>query len=364
MDKKTDSKIDKKRLEALEVAIGQIDREFGSGTIMRLGSDRGLIAVESISTGSLTLDIALGIGGIPKGRVTELFGTESSGKSTLSYHMMASAQQEGGVAAYIDVEHALDPSYAVRCGLDLDSLLVSQPDSAEQCLEITEYLVRSSAVDIVVIDSVAAMVPKAEIEGDMGDTHMGLQARLMSQALRKLTASIGRSNTSVIFINQIREKIGVIWGSPETTPGGRALKFYSSVRLDLRRIESIKQQGEIVGSRVRARVVKNKVAPPFKVAEFDIMFNEGISKEGELVELGTEYDVLKKNGSFYSFGETKLGQGRENVKIFLKENPDIALQVEALIRAAVETTSKPPAEDQVEEADADALATVGVEEGD
>ncbi|MDP6454418.1 MAG: recombinase RecA [SAR202 cluster bacterium] len=355
--------MDKKKQEALEVAIGQIDREFGGGTIMRLGADSGVAAVESIPTGSLTLDLALGIGGIPQGRVIELFGTESSGKSTLSYHMMASAQQQGGVAAYIDAEHALDPSYAVRCGLDLDSLLVSQPDSAEQCLEICEYLVRSSAVDIVVVDSVAAMVPKAEIDGDMGDTHVGLQARLMSQALRKLTAAIGRSNTSVVFINQIREKIGVIWGSPETTPGGRALKFYSSVRLDLRRIESIKQQGEIIGSRVRCRVVKNKVAPPFRVAEFDIMFNQGISKEGELVELGTEHEVLKKSGSFYSFGETKLGQGKENVKVFLKENPDIALQVEALIKAAVEPTPEPPLEEEKVEEEG-VLATVGVEEGD
>jgi recombination protein RecA len=352
--------MDKKKLEALEVAIGQIDREFGGGTIMRLGVASGASAVASIPTGSLTLDLALGIGGIPQGRVIELFGTESSGKSTLAYHMMASAQQQDGVAAYIDAEHALDPSYAIKCGLDLDSLLVSQPDSAEQCLEICEYLVRSSAVDIVVIDSVAAMVPKAEIDGDMGDTHVGLQARLMSQALRKLTAAIGRSNTSVVFINQIREKIGVIWGSPETTPGGRALKFYSSVRLDLRRIESVKQQGEIVGSRVRCRVVKNKVAPPFRVAEFDIMFNQGISKEGELVELGAEHDVLKKSGSFYSFGETKLGQGKENVKIFLKDNPDIALQIEALIKAAVEPAPEQPPEDQAEEA----LAIVGVEEGD
>ena len=274
--------------------------------------------------------------------------------------MLASAAQQDGVAAYIDAEHALDPNYAIKCGLDLDSLLVSQPDSAEQCLEICEYLVRSSAVDIVVIDSVAAMVPKAEIDGDMGDTHVGLQARLMSQALRKLTAAIGRSNTSVVFINQIREKIGVIWGSPETTPGGRALKFYSSVRLDLRRIESIKQQGEIVGSRVRCRVVKNKVAPPFRVAEFDIMFNQGISKEGELVELGAEHDVLKKNGSFYSFDETKLGQGKENVKIFLKDNPEIALQIEELIKAAVEPAPEQSLEDQAEEA----LAAVGVEEGD
>lgn len=354
--------MDKKKQAALEVAIGQIDREFGGGTIMRLGSDRGAVSVEAISTGSLTLDLALGIGGIPKGRVTELFGTESSGKSTLAYHMMAEAQHEDGVAAYIDAEHALDPSYAARCGLDLDSLLVSQPDSAEQCLEICEYLVRSNAVDIVVVDSVAAMVPKAEIDGDMGDAHVGLQARLMSQALRKLTAAIGRSNTSVVFINQIREKIGVLWGNPETTPGGRALKFYSSVRLDLRRTESIKQAGEIKGSRVRARVVKNKVAPPFRLAEFDIMFNEGISKEGELVELGTEHGILKKSGSFYSFGEIKLGQGRENVKEFFKENPDISLQVEGLIKAEVEPI--PEEKEKGPDVREDTLVTVGSETGD
>ena len=354
--------MDKKKQAALEVAIGQIDREFGGGTIMRLGSDRGAVSVEAISTGSLTLDLALGIGGIPKGRVTELFGTESSGKSTLAYHMMAEAQHEDGVAAYIDAEHALDPSYAARCGVDLDSLLVSQPDSAEQCLEICEYLVRSNAVDIVVVDSVAAMVPKAEIDGDMGDAHVGLQARLMSQALRKLTAAIGRSNTSVVFINQIREKIGVLWGNPETTPGGRALKFYSSVRLDLRRTESIKQAGEIKGSRVRARVVKNKVAPPFRLAEFDIMFNEGISKEGELVELGTEHGILKKSGSFYSFGEIKLGQGRENVKQFFKENPDISIQVEGLIKAEVEPI--PDEKEKGPDVREDTLVTVGSETGD
>lgn len=354
--------MDKKKQAALEVAIGQIDREFGGGTIMRLGSDRGAVSVEAISTGSLTLDLALGIGGIPKGRVTELFGTESSGKSTLAYHMMAEAQHEDGVAAYIDAEHALDPSYAARCGVDLDSLLVSQPDSAEQCLEICEYLVRSNAVDIVVVDSVAAMVPKAEIDGDMGDAHVGLQARLMSQALRKLTAAIGRSNTSVVFINQIREKIGVLWGNPETTPGGRALKFYSSVRLDLRRTESIKQAGEIKGSRVRARVVKNKVAPPFRLAEFDIMFNEGISKEGELVELGTEHGILKKSGSFYSFGEIKLGQGRENVKQFFKENPDISIQVEGLIKAEVEPI--PEEKEKGLDVREDTLVTVGSETGD
>ncbi len=323
--------MDKKRREALEVAIGQIDRQFGKGTIMRLGEDRAAVQIDAIPTGSLSLDDALGVGGIPRGRVIEVYGAESSGKSTLSYHIMAEAQRLGGTAAYIDAEHALDPGYSARCGLNLDDLLLSQPDSAEQALEICEYLVRSSAVDIVVIDSVAALVPKAEIDGDMGDTHVGLQARLMSQALRKLTAAISRSDCSVIFINQIREKVGVIWGSPEVTPGGRALKFYSSVRIDLRRIESIKQAGDFVGNRVRARIVKNKVAPPFKTAELDIMFNEGISKQGELLEIGVEKGFVAKRGSFYSFGDVRLGQGRENSKQFLKENPDIGSQIEDLI---------------------------------
>jgi recombination protein RecA len=347
-----------KKSEALEVAIGQIHRQFGDGTIMRLGENAGMKAVEAISTGSLSLDIALGIGGIPRGRVVEIYGNESSGKSTLAYHIMAEAQRTGGTAAYIDAEHALEPGYAGRCGLNLDDLLVSQPDSAEQALEICEYLVRSSAVDVVVIDSVAALVPKAEIDGDMGDTHVGLQARLMSQALRKLTAAISRSNTAVVFINQIREKIGVVWGSPETTPGGRALKFYSSVRVDLRRLESIKQQGEMIGSRIKARVVKNKVAPPFRVAEFDIMFNQGISKEGELIELGTELGVLKKSGSFYAFGDVKLGQGRESVKVFLKDNPDIALEIEGLI---TEDGNPAPEEDLESPVP---VAAVGVEGAD
>ncbi len=323
--------MDKKKREALEVALGQIDQHFGKGTIMRLGEDRGAMQIEAISTGSLLLDEALGVGGVPRGRVTEIYGAESSGKSTLSYHIMAEAQKLGGTAAYIDAEHALDPGYSARCGVDLDDLLLSQPDSAEQALEICEYLVRSSAVDVIVVDSVAALVPKAEIDGDMGDTHIGLQARLMSQALRKLTSAIGRSDTAVIFINQIREKVGVLWGSPETTPGGRALKFYSSVRLDLRRIESIKQSGDFVGNRVRVRVVKNKVAPPFKTAEIDIMFNQGISKEGELLELGTEKGFVKKSGSFYSFGDIRLGQGRENCKQFLREDPEMAVRLEALI---------------------------------
>ncbi len=318
--------------KALELAIGQIERQFGSGSVVRLGDSGEPTRVQSISTGSLTLDLALGVGGLPRGRVVEVFGPESSGKSTLAYHVMAEAQRSGGEAAYIDAEHALDPIYAATCGVNIDHLLVSQPDSAEQGLEICEYLVRSGALDIVVVDSVAALVPKSELEGDMGDTHVGLQARLMSQALRKLTAAISRSNTAVMFINQIREKVGVIWGSPETTPGGRALKFYSSVRIDLRRIESIKQGKEIIGARIRARVVKNKVAPPFKVAEFDMMFNEGISKEGDLVDLAAAGGVVKKSGSFYSYGDVRLGQGRENAKTFLRENADVAFEIEGIVR--------------------------------
>ena len=335
--------MDEKRREALEVAIGQIDRHFGKGTIMRLGEDRAAVQIDAIPTGSLSLDDALGVGGIPRGRIIEVYGAESSGKSTLSYHIMAEAQKMGGTAAYIDAEHALDPGYSARCGVNLDDLLLSQPDSAEQALEICEYLVRSSAVDLVVIDSVAALVPKAEIDGDMGDTHVGLQARLMSQALRKLTAAISRSDCSVIFINQIREKVGVIWGSPEVTPGGRALKFYSSVRIDLRRIESIKQAGDFVGNRIRARIVKNKVAPPFKTAELDIMFNEGISKQGELLEIGVEKGFVTKRGAFYSFGDLRLGQGRENAKQFLKENPDIGSQIEDLITGRTPDAELDPA---------------------
>ena len=335
------------KAKALELAIGQIDRHFGQGTVMKLGQAGRDAVGEAISTGSISLDLALGVGGIPKGRVTEIFGSEASGKSTLAYHVMAEAQIAGGTAAYIDAEHALDPSYAAKCGLDQDELLISQPDTAEQGLEVCEYLVRSGAVDVVVIDSVAALVPKAELEGDMGDTHVGLQARLMSQALRKLTSAISRSNTSVIFINQIREKVGVFWGSPEVTPGGRALKFYSSVRIDLRRLESIKQGTEIMGSRVRARVVKNKVAAPFRVAEFDIMFNEGISKEGDLIDLATEKSVVTKTGAFYSFGDTKLGQGRENAKAFLRENEDVSDQIENLING--KTAPEPAADKQADE---------------
>ena len=328
---KTD-KTEKMKREALETALSQIEKDHGKGAVMRLGEIYDSLTTESIPTGSLALDIALGIGGIPRGRVTEVFGAESSGKSTLAIHIMAETQKLGGIAAYIDVEHALDPTYAGNCGLILDDLLIAQPDSAEQALDITEQLVRSGAVDAIVIDSVAALVPQAEIEGDMGDTHIGLQARLMSQALRKLTSSIHRSRTAVIFINQIREKIGVTYGSPEVTPGGRALKFYSSVRIDLRRVESIKQGSEITGNRVRARVVKNKVAAPFRVAEFDIMFNHGISKMGDILEIGVEQGIIKKSGAFYSYGDTKLGQGRENSKEFLTQHPEIAASVEGRLR--------------------------------
>lgn len=320
--------------KAIDLAISQIDKHFGKGTLMKLGDSQDA-TVESIQTGSPSLNAALGVGGIPKGRVTEIYGAESSGKSTLTYHIMASAQRDNGTAAYIDAEHALDPSYAGKCGVDIENLLISQPDTAEQALEICEYLVKSSAVDVVVIDSVAAMVPKAELEGDMGDSHVGLQARLMSQALRKLTASISKSGTAVIFINQIREKVGVFWGSPEVTPGGRALKFASSVRIDLRRIESLKQGTDIIGNRVRARVVKNKVAAPFKTAEFDIMFNEGISKEGDLLDLAVESDIVKKSGAFYSFGEIQIGRGRQQAKVFLKENPVLTDEIEELVESAL-----------------------------
>jgi len=327
------------RDKALELAIAQIEKEFGKGSIMRLGEAGSGPSVDAIPTGSLSLDIALGIGGLPRGRVVELFGAESSGKTTLAYHICAQAQRLGGTAAYIDAEHALDPGYAERCGVNVEEMLLSQPDDAEQALEIVEYLVRSGAVDVVVIDSVAALAPRAELEGDMGDSHMGLQARLLSQALRKLTAAIGRSNTTVIFINQLREKVGVVFGNPEVTPGGRALKFYSSVRLDLRRIESIKHGQDVVGNRVRARVVKNKVAPPFRKAEFDIMFGEGISYEGDLVDLGVNYGILIKNGSFYSYEETRLGQGREQSKEFLRQHQDIAQTLGERIRAAAQGDS-------------------------
>ncbi|MEX2599662.1 MAG: recombinase RecA [Dehalococcoidia bacterium] len=332
--------------QALELALGQIERQFGRGSIMRLGEASQRLQVAAIPTGSISLDLALGIGGIPRGRVTEIYGAESAGKSTLCHHIVAEAQRLGGTAAYIDAEHALDPSYAARCGVQVDDLLLSQPDSAEQALEIVEYLVRSGAVDVVVIDSVAALAPRAELEGDMGDAHVGLQARLMSQALRKLTAATNHSHTAVVFVNQLREKVGVFFGSPEVTPGGRALKFYSSVRIDLRRIEAIKQQTEVMGSRIRAKVVKNKVAPPFRQAEFDIMFKVGISKAGDLLDLGTSMGILRKSGANYSYKETRLGQGRENAKEFLTKNPEIQAALEEDIRGQHTAASGPGSYDE------------------
>ncbi len=322
------------RAKALEVALGQLEKQFGKGSIMRLGEAAASEKIDVVPTGSLALDLALGVGGVPRGRIVEIYGPESAGKSTLAQHIIAEAQKLGGTAAYIDVEHALDPSYAANTGINLDELLVSQPDTGEQALEIADALVRSGAIDVIVIDSVAALVPRAEIEGEMGDSHVGLQARLMSQALRKLTASIARTRCVAIFINQLREKVGVMFGSPETTPGGRALKFYSSVRMEIRRVESIKQGAEIAGNRVKVKVVKNKVAPPFRTAEFDILFNEGISKEGDLLDLGTEMNIVKKSGAFFSYGETRLGQGRENAREFLRLNQDIAQAIESEIREA------------------------------
>lgn len=322
--------IEKKK--ALDLALSQIEKQFGKGSIMRLGEDAKL-NVDVIPTGSLDLDIALGIGGLPRGRVIEIFGPESSGKTTVSLHVIAEAQKLGGIAAFIDAEHALDPSYAKRLGVDIEDLIISQPDTGEQALEIAEALVRSGAIDIVVVDSVAALVPKAEIEGEMGDSHIGLQARLMSQALRKLAGSINKSNSTVIFINQLREKVGVMFGSPETTTGGRALKFYASIRLDIRRIESLKQGDNIIGNRTRVKVVKNKLAPPFKQSEFDIMYGTGISKEGGILDSGVSADIINKAGSWYSYNDQRLGQGRENAKDFLKENPEIALEIETKVRA-------------------------------
>jgi len=320
------------RDKALDAAVDEIKKRYGDGAVMRLGEAQHL-TVDVIPTGSLALDVALGVGGIPRGRVTEIFGPEASGKTTLAQHIVAEAQRLGGVCAFIDMEHALDPSYAARCGVNVDDLYISQPDTGEQALEIAETLVRSGAVNAVVIDSVAALVPRAEIEGDMGDATMGMQARLMSQALRKLSGVIKQTNTAVIFTNQLRMKIGVMFGNPETTTGGRALKFYASVRLDVRRIESIKVGQEVVGNRVRVRVVKNKVAPPFKVAEFDIMYNEGISKVGDILDLGVENDLIQKRGSYYSYGETRLGQGREKAKAYLKLNPELAEELEKNIRS-------------------------------
>jgi len=332
----------KEKEKALDLAIGHIEKQFGKGSIMRLGEVSVQIAVDSIPTGSLSLDLALGVGGIPRGRVTEIFGPESSGKSTLCQHIIAEAQKAGGIAAYIDVEHALDPVYAAACGVNVEDLLISQPDTGEQALEITETLVRSSAIDVIAIDSVAALVPRAEIEGEMGDAHVGLQARLMSQALRKLTASISRSRTSVVFVNQLREKVGVFFGNPEVTPGGRALKFYSSLRIDLRKTDTIKIGSKVVGTRIKAKVVKNKVAAPFRIAEFDIMFEEGISKEGDLIDLGVEMGILKKMGAFFSFDETRLGQGRENAKEFLKQHQNLAQEIEHQVRSTATKAKETP----------------------
>ncbi len=322
-----------KKAKALELAITQIDRQFGKGSIMRLGEDHTPIMENSISTGCLSLDVALGVGGVPKGRIVELFGPESSGKTTLALHIVAEAQKAGGFAAFIDAEHAVDPEYSKNLGVNTEELLISQPDTGEQALEICETLVRSSALDVIVIDSVAALVPRAELEGDMGDAHMGLQARLMSQALRKLTGTVSRSNTTVIFINQIREKIGVMFGNPETTPGGRALKFYSSIRMEIRRITTLKDGGELVGSRVRVKVVKNKVAPPFKQSEFDIMFGQGISYEGDILDLAVTGDIVEKTGAWYSFEDLKIGQGRENAKTFLTDNDDILKSITEKVRS-------------------------------
>src|SRR2546421_5856682 len=324
---------DADKLRALEMALGQIDKQYGKGSIMRLG-ERPMAAVETIPTGSIALDLALGVGGIPRGRVVEIYGPESAGKTTLVQHIIAEAQRNGGIAAFIDAEHALDPEYAAKCGVDIDNLYVSQPDTGEQALEIAEALVRSGAIDVIAVDSVAALVPRAEIEGEMGDSHPGLQARLLSQALRKLTRAINRSRTCMVFTNPLRDKIGVMFGNPETTPGGRALKFYASVRMDIRRIETIKQGQDAIGIRSKVKVVKNKVAPPFRVAEFDILYNEGISKEGNLLDVGIEMGILRKSGAFISYGETRLGQGRENARDFLRNNVPIRNEIEQQIRTS------------------------------
>ena len=350
------------KLKALDAAIGQIERQFGKGAVMKLGDPSVQMNVETIPTGSLSLDIALGLGGIPKGRIVEIYGPESSGKTTVTLHMIAEVQKRGGIAGFIDAEHALDPVYAKNIGVDIDNLYISQPDCGEQALEITETMVRSGAVDIIVVDSVAALVPKAEIDGDMGDSHVGLQARLMSQALRKLTAVISKSNCTVIFINQLREKVGVMFGNPETTTGGRALKFYSSVRLDVRRIEALKQGGEVIGNRTRVKVVKNKIAPPFKEAEFDIMFGEGISTVGDILDLAAENNIINKSGAWYAYEGNKIGQGRENAKQYLRDNPQMCSEVERKVRELfnMETDSvQAPAEKAAKETGKDKKETAG-----
>ena len=335
------------KMRALEQAVKQIEKDFGKGSIMKLGEAAAKMNVEVIPSGALSLDVALGVGGVPRGRVVEIYGPESSGKTTVALHMIAEAQRLGGVAAFVDAEHALDPVYSRKLGVDIDNLLISQPDNGEQALEITDALVRSSAIDIIVIDSVAALVPKAEIEGEMGDSHVGLQARLMSQAMRKLTGAISKSRCTAVFINQIREKVGVMFGNPETTTGGRALKFYSTIRLDVRRIDSVKQGNDIIGNRTRVKVVKNKVAPPFRQAEFDIVYGEGISREGIILDMATDLDILEKSGSWYSYQSNRLGQGRENIKQFFKENPAVADEIEVQIRQKL-LGSKLPAEEAEE----------------
>ncbi len=344
--------MDENRKKALAAALGQIERQFGKGSVMRMGDAGAARDIDAVSTGSLTLDVALGIGGLPRGRVIEIYGPESSGKTTLTLHCVAESQKAGGTAAFIDAEHALDPQYAGKLGVNVDDLLVSQPDTGEQALEIADMLVRSNAVDIVVIDSVAALVPKAEIEGEMGDSHVGLQARLMSQALRKLTGNIKRSNTIVVFINQIRMKIGVMFGSPETTTGGNALKFYSSVRMDIRRIGSVKKGDEVIGNQTRVKVVKNKMAPPFRQAEFEILYNEGVSRLGEVIDLGVANNIIDKSGSWYSYGSDRIGQGKENTRIYLKEHPEMAQEIEAKVRAILlpKKEAAPPVEEAAAEA--------------
>ncbi|MBI2710533.1 MAG: recombinase RecA [Actinobacteria bacterium] len=345
------------RDKALDMAMSQIEKQFGKGAVMKMG-EKGSMAVETISSGALALDLALGVGGLPRGRVVEIYGPESSGKSTLAMHVVAEAQRNGGICAYVDAEHAMDPAYAANIGVDIDELLISQPDTGEQALEITDMLVRSGALDVIVIDSVAALTPRAEIEGEMGDSHVGLQARLMSQALRKLTANLNKSRTICIFINQLREKIGVMFGSPETTPGGRALKFYSSVRLDIRRIESIKEGVEVVGNRTRVKVVKNKVAPPFKQAEFDIMYGRGISREGSLLDIGVDLSIVKKSGAWYTYEGEQLGQGRENAKAFLAQNPEIMVEISERIRRQVGLDGGDEPEGALPEIDLDAPITL------
>lgn len=352
--------INEEKQKALEAALGHIEKQYGKGSVMKLGDSSAHMQVEAIPTGSLGLDIALGVGGVPKGRIVEIYGPESSGKTTVALHMVAEVQKRGGIAGFIDAEHALDPVYAKNIGVDIDNLYISQPDNGEQALEITETMVRSGAVDIVIVDSVAALVPKAEIEGDMGDSHVGLHARLMSQALRKLTAAISRSNCVVIFINQLREKVGVMFGNPETTTGGRALKFYASVRMDVRRTETLKQGGEMVGNHTKVKVVKNKVAPPFKQAEFDIMFGTGISREGEILDLAAECNVVNKSGAWYSYNGERIGQGRENVKIYLKDHPEICDEIEKQVR--IQYHLLPEGENAAKEADKAAASAETEEE--